>query len=234
MGCSVFDTTKRKFREEGALRNEREEVREVRARTNQTEKDNSFEVDEPQEPNPIAQADPASEVGPQMLPVDLASKLELAKQQAELDAAKKKHAAATKSDDAAVPTHLWDQCSLRLAEDVLPNQSEKKALNMIRNACLKFWKRTTVKDLCSYLGSQNKKKPGKLLHVAPASEVSSHCCQGSVVPIWKWSSSGQGSHSAWWHSESRLDKDTKAGLDCVCRAADCTWSEWDGGSTSFF
>jgi hypothetical protein len=71
-GCSVFDTVKRKFREAGTLRNEREEEREVRARINQTEKDNDFEVEEPQEPNSIAQADQASEVGPQISPVDQA------------------------------------------------------------------------------------------------------------------------------------------------------------------
>jgi hypothetical protein len=232
-GSSVSDTVKRKFREAVTLRNEREEEREVRARITQTEKDNDVEVEEPPEPNSIAQADQASEVGPQMLPVDL----ELAngaQQQAEFDAAKKKYAVATKSDDAAVPTHLWDQRALRLAEDVLPTQSEKKALNMMRNACLKFWKRTTVKDLCSYLGSRNKKKHGKLHHVAPVSEESSHSYQGSTVPIRKWSSSGQGSYSTWWHSESRLDKDTKVGLDCVRRVADCTWWEWDGGSTLFF
>jgi hypothetical protein len=98
-GYSVFDTVKRKFREAVTLRNEREEEREVRARINQTEKDNDFEVEEPPEPNSIAQADQASEVGPQISPVDQAWKLELAKQQAEFDAAKKKYALFTKFRD---------------------------------------------------------------------------------------------------------------------------------------
>jgi hypothetical protein len=85
-------------------------------------------------------------------------------EQAELDAAKKAYAIATKADDAAVPVHLWDQRALRLPPNTeLPNTEldpcQERALNSLRQACLRFWKRKTVKDLCLYLSSTRHSKP---------------------------------------------------------------------------
>ena len=92
-------------------------------------------------------------------------------------------------------------------------------------------------DLCSFLGSNRKSESGvprrdpsgpKHTQLPPLTVC------GTGTEMRKWSSTGLASYTSWWHSRSRVDKDSVVGFDCLLRIADCSWWEWDGGSTLFF
>jgi hypothetical protein len=157
--------------------------------------------------------------------------------QAILDDAAKAYAIATKADDAEVPTHLWDCRALRLPENSLPTERDKAALNLLRLRCLRFWKRSTVKDLVRYLSTKSGKTAKNTKNkseASPLTECGSHVYKGSTNSLRKWTATGRVRYTSWWDSRPRLDKDAVVGLDCVLRVADSTWWDWDGGSTIFF
>jgi uncharacterized membrane protein YheB (UPF0754 family) len=109
-----------------------------------------------------------------------------------LDAAHKSFAVATKADDAEIPTHIWDQRAHHLEEDLRPTKMQQKALDMLRKLCLKFWKRSTIKDLCKYLDSPSQHKSGqdikktrKIRNTSPLTDCGSHVHKDESRPMRK-------------------------------------------------
>jgi hypothetical protein len=60
----------------------------------------------------------------------------------------------------------------------------------------------------------------------PISDCGTHVHQGITRELRRWSKTGKARCTDWRNSRPRMDKDSKAGFDCVRRVADCTW--WKG------
>mmetsp|Transcript_10111 Transcript_10111/g.14603 ORF Transcript_10111/g.14603 Transcript_10111/m.14603 type:complete len:596 (-) Transcript_10111:44-1831(-) len=69
------------------------------------------------------------------------SKLEELTKAAERMLTEDRNTKATKSDDAAVPTYLWD-----LAIFPNPSEAQLQALSVLRKGCLRWWKRNTYRS----------------------------------------------------------------------------------------
>jgi hypothetical protein len=129
----------------------------------------------------------------------------------------KRFTIATKSDDAEVPEHLWDQRALRV--NGTPTFQEGKALTMLRKVLLKCWRNITNRSFLNYLNLKPfipgivKQDDGK----------------------YGWVTSGRNTYYTWWHGSPRArNQDVEIGRDCVQRICDSSWWNWDGGSTPFF
>ena len=128
---------------------------------------------------------------------------------------------ATKADDAAIPTYIWDHQITRLAHEI-------RALEGIRTLGLLWWKRSLLHSYVKWL----------YLHTA----VANHKKKVHEWVIWhrkskryQWSQSGRAGYLKCWKKHRQLAPlDIEAGLECIARAANSTWWEWTDGSRPFF
>lgn len=113
----------------------------------------------------------------------------LSEQEAELKRIQK----ATKSDDAEIPEHLWnDRITVHGLES--SNHSMKRALDCIRGGVLRWWRRRTLQDFLRWF----KQKYGHLIKSSlEASQVLRHK-QASIDWIAGRDCIGRCSNTSWW------------------------------------
>ena len=130
---------------------------------------------------------------------------------------------ATKSDDAAVPTYIWDS---RISME----PSVRHALDKIRTLALRWWKRKLLRSFIHWLFSSE----------GPCYKVKRKQVKEWV--IWKrnksrfeWSSTGKfGYEKATRKIWKIATKDMEAGQECIARAGNSSWWDWSDGSRPFF
>jgi len=112
---------------------------------------------------------------------------------------------AVKSDDALVPTHLWDDwiwgAGLHLEDrrQAFVSLYSQSPLDSMRSAFLRYWRRLVCQSFTCYL-------------------------RDTYGNRWKDMKSG--------HTD--LQMDLHCGRDCLTKVATADWWEWRGGSTLLF
>jgi len=127
----------------------------------------------------------------------------------EFEEEQKRMQAATKADDAPVPTYLWDA---RLLPDKT-SEERHGILQPIRGMLLRCWRRRTCRHLLQWL---KQKYPTLLKFFAEDSSSSAYL--------------------NYYHKLLRNEEfktDWIAGRDCIRRCALATWWDWEGGSRPF-
>ena len=85
---------------------------------------------------------------------------------------------------------------------------QSRALNALRQACLRFWKRKTVRDLCAFLGSDRKawspKRDPSGAERTKLTVCGTHKFKGRTVGIRKWSPNGRASYTLSIQDGTRL------------------------------
>jgi hypothetical protein len=80
----------------------------------------------------------------------------------------------------------------------------------------------TTSSVCSYL-SMGMCKTGTGVQYDPSANS------------FFWSDAGEAGYVRWWKSSERVKiPNVTVGRECLMRVAECTWWNWDGGSTPFF
>jgi hypothetical protein len=166
---------------------------------------------------------------------------------------------AVKSDDATVPTHLWEQYLF----DNNPKWERQKgrfraACEVVRKGMISCWKRLVQRSLTNWLAVKHSElaatspSPKALVRRMPPlggkSQVrwrhyysatgneKGHLATftGVVTRRFIWEKGGLEAYKKWWSSRMKIASwDLVPGSDAVARAADATWFEWEDGSRPF-
>jgi hypothetical protein len=124
---------------------------------------------------------------------------------------------ATKADDTDVPEHLWDLRALKVKR--APTTQEGKALTLLRGVLLRRWRNITNRSLLNFLD------------LKPTNHVVAKQADGHYA----WLNSRIKAYCTCWHgSPWASNQDAEIGRVRVQRISDCSWWNWDGGSTPFF
>jgi hypothetical protein len=129
----------------------------------------------------------------------------------------KRFAVSTKADDADVPENLWDLRALKVKRAQI--FQEGKALTLLRGVLLRRWRKITTSSLLNFLDFK------------PTSPVVAKQAEGHYA----WLTPGRKAYCTWLHgSPWSGNQDVDIGRECVQQISDCSWWNWDGGSTPFF
>ena len=136
---------------------------------------------------------------------------------------------ATKSDDAAVPVHLWlermcDGNKFGWSKNTIERLPE--TLPIFQSFLLRIWKRRLTKSFTTYLNNEVMKVP---------KHKNSNWVLKSTDGFWRWDTGGQDRYRNWWMSRwVKGRRDIDAGRDALTRGANSSWWGWDDGSHPFF
>jgi hypothetical protein len=166
---------------------------------------------------------------------------------------------AVKSDNAAVPKHLWEQY---LFEEN-PKWDRHKgrfraACEVLRENMLSFWKRLVQRSLTNWLAVRHSSVAScspstkSLVREMPLIGGRSHVhwrhhykhvegkkrrlasLTGEVTRRYMWQEGGLEAYKKWWATRMKVASwDLVPGTDAVARAANSTWFEWEDGSRPF-
>jgi len=134
---------------------------------------------------------------------------------------------AAKNDDAKVPTWIWNQACRRLWQSEWgqpPSEDRLEAFcEALRAGCLHWWKCSVRQDFWRwYRNHSSEPRDGAAL-------VRFDSKAGRYV----WAKRGLKAY-AQAHSRLRCNPNFGAGADCIRRAANSSWWEWQDGSRIFF
>jgi hypothetical protein len=135
---------------------------------------------------------------------------------------------ATKDDDAEIPYHL---CNSRLEKlwdsQLLPPSIEQPAEVLRQQFALRFWKMTVWRSFFAWFGNEYhfrvKHKKVAVWNGTKYSRNEKHKLQYRHY----WS-------SIWGHTYNDQRKSLLAACDCIERAANSSWWDWEDGSRPFF
>jgi hypothetical protein len=135
----------------------------------------------------------------------------------------------TKHDDAVIPYDLWDSRLIRLWDgDVLPPSNLAKAAEVIQEKfALRFWKLKVRKIFLIWFIQRYK------VHI-PHQDI---LAWNGAKYLWTGNYKGQYAHywkAMWGQKENDTHKSLLAAGDCITRAANSTWWNWEDGSRPFF
>jgi hypothetical protein len=129
---------------------------------------------------------------------------------------------ATKNDDAVIPYHLWDSRLTRLWDgNVLPPSDVAKAAEVIREQfALRFWKLKVRKSFFRWFRQRYKVLIPHQDMVAwkGARYMRSGNYKSQYAHYWK---------AMWGQKENDKQKSLLAAGDCITRAANSTWWNWE-------
>lgn len=139
-------------------------------------------------------------------------------------------AKSTKSDDAVIPYHLWNDRLLQ-GLDLPTSANNISSLERLRRIFHKLWRKRLPRSFLIWSGVLSGTKrlgsvhPAALVALHPHSGVSSFC----------WTAKGRKQYRAMRKLESPSEKVNRlAAADCIGRCANSTWWEWAAGSRPLF
>jgi hypothetical protein len=106
-------------------------------------------------------------------------------------------------------------------------------MNVVRDWLLTFWKRNVSMSLVTHLRTKRRQSSEKSVR----SRVEKKKLVLFTGTQYKWLKNGKSNYRNWWVKSGQIAdvrKDRVAGLDCIQRAAEATWWEWQAGSRPFF
>jgi hypothetical protein len=135
---------------------------------------------------------------------------------------------ATKDDDAEIPYHLWNSRVTRLWDsDFLPPSIQKPAEVIRQKIALRFWKMNVRRSFFAWFSKE--------YHCIEKSRPVASCNGDKYV--WSKKQRGQYVHSwntMWVHRDNYQRKSLVAAADCIERAANYSWWDWEYGSRPCF
>jgi hypothetical protein len=133
-----------------------------------------------------------------------------------------------KDDDAEIPYHLWNSRLTRLWDsDVLPPSIQKPAEVIRKKFALRFWKMKVRRSFFAWFSKEYHFRE-------KARPVASW--NGDKY-VWSDKQRGQYSHSwntMWGHRDNDQQKSLVAAADCIERATNSSWWDWEDGSRTIF
>jgi hypothetical protein len=135
---------------------------------------------------------------------------------------------AVKDDDAEIPYHLWNSRLTRLWDSqLLPPSIEKPAEVLIQQCALGLWKMKVRRSFFAWFSNvyyfRVKHKKAAVWNGTKYSWNERHKSQYRHY----WS-------SMWGHRENDQMKSLLAAADCIERAANSSWWDWEDGSRPLF
>ena len=174
----------------------------------------------------------------------------------------KKDEKATKSDDALIPVHFWNNALRKLLNIDILSDAHTQALEIVRDFIVdKVWRPSIIKDFCSYLRcktcfhSKVKKLFSKGINTVSLNSCSNCTKYKSKQKVhlgvvfdkkenaYVWKQQGKKLYKKLYNIFHRkgkgkeaveVDKDVEAAKDCFERVIKASTWKWDGGSRLFF
>jgi len=133
---------------------------------------------------------------------------------------------ATKSDDAGVPVLIWNE---RIKGGKLTSL-EMEALNGLRLLGLRWWKREVTRDYWKWLRTLTIKDT-----LLSSKTSCTYLLYNSFTRSYKWNSTGLKGYKKWYQRTFQSQAvNMNAARECIYRAANSSWWEWDAGSRPLF
>ena len=161
-----------------------------------------------------------------------------------------------KADDATIPVHLWgftfrtDRETDTSIRTPLVSDWRKGLLALFRDRMLRRWRRKQLRSWQKFSGevmnpSYGSRAEGvsyrtKTIPSRPIRRGSEQdeCVKQEIDREYKWTPQGRQKYQHWhkhWRERKKLLQHCMtSAVDCIFRAAECSWWEWPAGSTLFF
>ncbi len=168
-----------------------------------------------------------------------------------------RNAVAVKADDAPVPVFVWRKQLERILDITIPVDVYETGADLLRDKLLRMWRRGLLRHFWMWVRTQHQELDSVLGWCE--SQFGWSSLPGTYVPtkgkIVRWDRTnrkytwyckrcgsslrfknvGRIRYGADWKQKSAiLGASREAVLECITKAAGCTWWKWDAGSRLFF
>ena len=143
-----------------------------------------------------------------------------------------------KHDDAAVPVHLWDSMfqKERALDTCITHPLPKywrQGIAALREAILLIWRRRRLREWV-----RSTRRYQEHNHICThKSWFRLHVTAQYPMGNWSWSDQGRANYMGWYRTRYSIPYFQLSQLparDCFHRIANCSWWDWDAGSSLFF